>query len=88
MTTNHKPATALPWTAFANDVNGKADRVSGLSSHVDAAYITHSANAYPKLVEALRNLRAAVQRGVFDDIGPDIQPDSVAADALLRELGE
>ena len=71
MTTNHKPATALP----------------GIYA-LDGVEIARHLNAYPRLVEALRNLRAAVQRGVFDDIGPDIQPDSVAADALLRELGE
>ena len=41
----------------------------------DAAYIAHAANAYPKLVEALRDLTGE-------------SGDYRAAEALLRELGE
>lgn len=59
----------------------------GDDSRRNAAYIAHAANAYPKLVEALR---VAIKEadGWFDDSrgGPCEDVDSCRA--LLRELGE
>ena len=107
MSTNHKPATPLPWfiepaTPYdicAPDQFIGADRMSQAIAHVtadglyrrgvtagalideakgNAAYIAHAANAYPKLVEALRAV-------VKDD--PTIG-ELMDARALLRELGE
>jgi len=107
MTTNHKPATALPTEAdFAVCAHRWIDTDSGRQCRycgrrygeidgprdpriADArAEEERRAKAYPRLIAALRNLHAAVQRGDFDNTGPDTQPDSVAASALLRELGE
>lgn len=91
--TNQKPATALPW------ITNKRNQVcnAAATAHIakcaelqrgadDAAYIAHSANAYPQLVEALRNLSPAfgecVRSGLFEAKHVD------AVVALLRELGE
>jgi hypothetical protein len=79
----HKPRTPLPWTfnkhsgyVFAqaegqHTVVARADRSPG-----DTGYATHAANAYPKLVEALR----ACEDGSLEGL--------MRAKALLRELGE
>lgn len=48
----------------------------------NAAYIAHAANAYPRLVEALREQLQAYE----GDFGP--QHISTRHRALLRELGE
>lgn len=94
MTTKHKPATALPWAAIpgmkaivVTDCDDSYDIavVRDIGPHdnkANAAYIAHTANAYPELVEAMRNLLA------------DADPDSanagsqIAAYALLTKLGE
>ena len=53
----------------------------------DAAYIVHAANAYPKLVEALRSLVKAEEE--YGDQGNvAINEAWMPAAALLRELGE
>ena len=89
-----KPATALPWRYQAEGrvqfgILGSA-RLPAPSSavanyHADAAYIAHSANAYPRLVEALRKLeRACYSQGGSIAHTPVLQE----AGALLRELGE
>lgn len=70
----HAPATPLPWT----------DETTILpTTQQDALYSAHAANAYPKLIYALRSALSASkgdwQRGASWD---------KAASALLRELGE
>ena len=131
MTTNHKPATALPWYAtgwhqeqdsaapsgFRKQITSSyagADGhlIAGLggvpyvaeirakrSAHYhNAAYIVHAANAYPRLVETLRDLQARCDKLIFrpalDDartIDQDIRAlreGLEAPRALLSELGE
>lgn len=68
MTTKHKPA------GFLGDHPELAPE--------NAAYIAHAANAYPRLVEALREQLQAYE----GDFGP--QHISTRHRALLRELGE
>ena len=63
-----KPETPLPWTTEDAILPGTLQ---------DAAYIAHAANAYPKLVEALREV-----------IAGRYEADASRARALLRELGE
>lgn len=93
------PATALPWANDSdaprkgkpramvfpeNDASGEA-LVAGNVDPQDAAYIKHAANAYPRLVEALRNLREQVEcMNAQQAFGRDYDE----AVALLRELGE
>lgn len=88
MNTNHKPATALPWeTDEWGSVFpvGKYDRVvlTGFSlsmgprsqeAEQNTAYMLHTANAYPQMVQVLKD-RAALPEG-----GPER--------ALLTKLGE
>ena len=55
----HTPATPLPWQAVQSDVRGYGNPRGIVYSDddtlpQDAAYIAHAANAYPRLVEALR----------------------------------
>jgi len=47
-------------------------------SHRDTAYAVHAANAYPRLVEALKRASETVANGV----------EQQAIATLLRELGE
>ena len=87
-----KPATALPWRYQAEGrvqfgILGSA-RLPAPSSavanyHADAAYIAHSANAYPRLVEALGDALR-----VSDPLGDSQEGWCVRSRALLRELGE
>ena len=86
----HTPATPLPWIADThriNDCNGqniaRADNQFGDNiDHVqDAAYIVHAANAYPRLVEALRLCLATDGHGLSTK-------GELPARALLREFGE
>lgn len=98
MSTKHKPATPLPWESSRNSSNphngsGWRDVLStgaefspcyvGEGIEADAAYIAHAANAYPRLVEALRSLH--------DAYGKDSKSKAAALVGtrhLLRELGE
>jgi len=97
--TAQKPATALPYrtgpasTLEANKLGIRgiwtADKKTGVADvyghRENAAYIVHAANAYPKLVEALRNveeLLADLERGGAEN------PEFEQVRALLRELGE
>jgi len=94
MTTKH-PATPLPWMfddargAIRVDAGGHqaAPHLAHLtvrSRDGDGSYLAHAANAYPKLVEALRKmLFLAAMEGPADET--PVQTDAVA---LLRELGE
>ena len=94
-----KPSTPLPWavnrcgiydgdggllSATGDDDTAPEDQLA------NAAYIVHACNAYPRLVEALRN-------GIEDSCPPlpknhralsDGPKWVVEARALLRELGE
>lgn len=99
-----KPATELPFASETrqfriNLVGGQRGRIIAATGRVDETaqddmtYIAHAANAYPKLVEALRDLSAQVARVAAENkhvaasglhcLGP-----SERAAALLRELGE
>ena len=53
----------------------------------NAAYIAHACNSYPRLVEALRNLREAISNVSIPVDSFDALPTQ-EVDALLRELGE
>lgn len=83
MSANHKPATPLPWDFAITErgpivVDSEGDPVP---AHSDtAAYSAHAANAYPRLVEALRAL--------YDDANGSGWSSAAAANSLLRELGE
>ena len=58
-------------------------------AHANAAYIVHAANAYPKLVEALREtLRDRLTQANLHQLPPGIRSRLESARALLRELGE
>jgi uncharacterized iron-regulated membrane protein len=85
MNTKAKPATPLPWKLSGlYDIRGESQGEPIISStahfseqtaEVNIAYANHAANAYPKLVEALRNVHPGMLH--FDKITD-----------LLRELGE
>lgn len=62
--------------------NATKVRVLDERSKQDAAYIVHAANAYPKLVEALRTLIDADREGAL------CNDQFAAAIDTLRELGE
>ncbi len=91
----HKPATPLPWTVEHGNhvIGGNQERsrvaVGSLSvaeyrvADQNAAYIAHAANAYPRLVEALRELAEASGRGIEACVNAEAR-----AESLLRELGE
>jgi hypothetical protein len=60
-------------------VDGGGKTVAGIvSNDYDAKYIVHTANAYPKLIEALRALLHPLHA----------KHQEADAAALLRELGE
>ena len=96
MTTKHTPATPLPWLAPVNygathfeiQGGGPCRHIARTPRLQDAAYITHAANSYQKLVEALRELmrRADEYYGMGGDDAAPIERK--AARALLRSLGE
>ena len=90
MTLKHTPATPLPFrvgdaghSLFAPD----APRLicGGTSKRQDITYIAHAANAYPQLVEALRDLR---RDETLDDDDARLVNTRAKVDALLRSLGE
>jgi len=78
--TKHTPATPLPWTWRTP---------TGVTGMTDLQYAAHAANAYPKLVEALRGL---MEQYVGDRSRENvIGPAGLAADnarSLLKSLGE
>ena len=89
MTTNHKPATALPSLARVSGGNSPFTLLGAIvPSGAPMRALIQIQDEHTRLIAALRDLHAAVRRGAFDISGPDLQADSVAADALLRELGE
>lgn len=97
MSARHAPATPLPWRTVASyqpatkreemspyllAADGDNVAASALRGVDDAAYIAHACNAYPRLVEALRNCIAEI------DDGDGMPGDFADAIALLRSLGE
>lgn len=98
METKIKPAAPLPWTRSGQFINARgildliAEVMHREGTHQDAAYIVHACNAYPRLVEVLRELHYRAVYAVGDcrdhsDRGAaKVAID--AASALLRELGE
>lgn len=96
MTVKHKPETPLPWAADVNNPNWNGDidshgtavrsvSVARAKRDQDTAYITHAANAYPKLVEALKR----AQQREYNSFEPDNQSNVYKEHAaLLTELGE
>jgi hypothetical protein len=79
---NHTPATPLPWKVVdASVFSGKAKVCIAVEypNGDSAAYIAHAANAYPKLVEALRE--------ELFNFGDRVKAHERHR-ALLRSLGE
>ena len=92
MRTNCKPATPLPWKSVQADQGSFStfwildeEREDADVDDQNADYIAHAANAYPKLVEALRNALEQIDHQAASAAG---WPDSENARILLRELGE
>lgn len=90
--TKHTPVTPLPWTVKGASVFNGPRKVCTAVEHIDgdsAAYIAHAANAYPKMVEALRIIK---EQTYVDAYGPELRGQNQAnhrrASELLRELGE
>lgn len=103
MAAKHLPATVLPWRvgdaghtifgppnglpspAIVATVNNKV----GNRRLVNAAYIAHAANAYPKLIAALCAFcKASTYPGSEQIEGPELIKVRNFAKALLRKLGE
>ncbi len=71
------------WTVYSGPKTGQ-----GVSEEQLAAFVTHSANAYPKLVEALRDARTGMLR-TLNPVGGDAKcAEVLRIEALLRDLGE
>jgi hypothetical protein len=99
----HKPATPLPWHADLRGAPKSQPRIACTAKNLhgaecssalgivpaiaDADYIAHAANAYPRLVEALRALEQACYVYGQESQVPHL-PVLQQAGALLRELGE
>ena len=101
MTTKHSPATPLPWQAAAggkdvywlvnNPTEPYAAKTVGEHAEQDAAYIAHACNAYPTLVERIRNSLLAHDEMDDDDGNGPITCTCQQCGtnrALLRSLGE
>ena len=96
MTAKHKPATALPWSVdqtpsgfeVVNEetlftvarIPTSQRSMSTRMMETNAAYIVHAANAYPKLVEAIKDSLHG-----HCDVGSQ---SSALFLRILRELGE
>ena len=89
MTTKHQPATPLPWSEPVNYGNVSFE-IQSCSQQVlvgkkwtiqDVRYVSHAANAYPRLVQALQDL-------LPDPEASNYTKAEQRASALLRELGE
>lgn len=105
MELKHKPATPLPCRVSKMEGGrklGVVNALGGLLFYMDARsdgqaeYFVRAANAYPRLVEALREVRLIAE--AVDREGDDAVPAAYRAktladavevsNALLRELGE
>ena len=96
-----KPATPLPWRVASNISDTRVAGSDGIGvantggvsprreDHAEcganAAYIVAAANAYPRLVEALRDVQQHLDAR-YADTGLDVIRQQNAA--LLRDLGE
>ena len=92
-----KPATALPWSivddkegprtiildAYRNEIAHDLPYEHFFNSD-NAAYIVHCANNYPRLVQALKDLR---RDEALDDDDRKLVATRATVDALLRSLG-
>lgn len=81
-----KPATPLPWGEDDNTLDLVLSQ-NPASRSVSVSYLYHAANAYPKLVEALRECKS------YLDALPAREHEAssetyVQIKTLLRELGE
>ena len=102
----HIPATPLPWEALGEMVNCGGDHPRIIAATFDgsagnkqrdqqnASYAAHAANAYPRLIAALRATCQAIEAsegyeqertGEYDAMP---EPSRDAAETLLRDLGE
>lgn len=94
----HQPATPLPWRVSPSlpaEVQQESGihtiGIMGMDGAVNARYIAHAANAYPKLVEALREIETINDESAGDcrrRMGTRRGNSIVVARDLLRELGE
>lgn len=104
----HKPVTPLPWrvapaSEYLNDVAINVDAgTKGYVCHAgfrddeeavkNSRYLVHAANAYPKLVEALRGcLRTYTMEAENAKTEDELDAWGTSRDAvaaLLRDLGE
>ena len=92
------PATPLPWTVhkqtkFGYEIrDARTKNVASRADKLNAAYIVHACNNYPRLVEALRDCSARLWHamGGSDDAENKDRADKMCKgyNALLRELGE
>lgn len=99
--TKHKPTTPLPWRVCRMEGGRRlalVNSMGGLITYFDtigedrAAYIAHAANAYPKLVQALRETSARLRgaahdarQGVSQRSGNPIEVYSERAEEWERE---
>jgi hypothetical protein len=99
-----KPSTPLPWREFQGEeswdiIGANGDHIACMEPHeeertaeqsADAPYIAHAANAYPKLVEALReNIGVFAQlTAAYPAQNGMVNKRLDALHALLRALGE
>lgn len=71
----HQPATSLPWTVEYPDldnarITSRLQDVGEAKRNNDADFIVHAVNAYPKLVEALRQIQMLVPvNGLESEMG-------------------
>ena len=81
MNTTNRPARELPWIVnqrhlviTAKDFHGVAD----FRKDQDAAYAVHACNAYPKLMEALREIAKWTDAAKYTKAG---EPESFGGEA-------
>ena len=91
MKTKHAPATPLPiltgpvpFGASRFELQGDNRQIAVFRSVDDAREVRHRANTYPKLVEALREIR---KLGLPTGTRPFVD-GPIIADHVLRSLGE
>src|SRR3990167_7896415 len=102
MTTNHKPATPLPWaldsfepiggewtTCTISGAGGLYPTIAVKVRIEHAAYIAHAANAYQRLVGRVKTRAAMLKAWEESSEGVGTISEQIEADdALLRDLGE
>lgn len=89
MTTKHTPATPLPWTVANTSALIGANGLPA-ERHADQVYKAHAANAYPRQVQAGKELAQMARECIEKrDVSNVLLMDAVLRmEALLRELGE